>query len=113
MNLAEQLTALTSLRDSDGWRILKDRMERELLASTMAVARNPNVTSDELRYRQGIAYAVSQLLGLPEALIALVENELRIQQAMSGVKSTQPDTTPKKPRSRQQKSNVNGNSSVS
>lgn len=74
-----KLNALDALTKSKGWVLLRETMERELLAAAMAIAKNPEMTEKEVDFRRGSIWAAERLLHLPETLRRSVETELLLE----------------------------------
>lgn len=89
MNPKSKAIALDKLLKTQGWRIIKEVMEQEVVDAAMAIAEQPNMTLDEINFRRGSIWAAKSLLDLPEKLKMQLEAEL----ALHKDDSVSPDNT--------------------
>lgn len=66
------------MRDSRGFEILKQTLEREIVAAAMQFADNPLMPEKEIDFRRGAIYACRNLLHSVDHLIQHRENDYLI-----------------------------------
>ena len=76
--LRRDVDELKALRDSRGFQIVKETIEREILAAAMQFADNPLMPEKEIDFRRGAIYACRNLLMSVDHLIQHRENDLLI-----------------------------------
>lgn len=77
-NQKADLKAIQELTKSRGWAIIRDVMEREVVAAAMAIAENPNMTLDEINFRRGSIWAGKQLVDIPSRLTRVFEADIAL-----------------------------------
>lgn len=74
-----ELRALDKLKSDRGWKIVERVMQEEQMAAAMAIASSANMTEKEIDFRRGAIWAASQLLNLPDRLMARLENDIALE----------------------------------
>lgn len=80
MTIEQQIKAVKALIESDGWRLLSQKLSEELVTASLSMAQNPRLSHDEIQYQRGAIWAASNLPGIPARMLASLENELLMQQ---------------------------------
>lgn len=80
-DLQRDLRKLRDLLDSRGWTLLREAMERDIVAAAMAIANDPRMPLDEINFRRGAIWAGHQLLKLPDALAARLAASLALAES--------------------------------
>jgi hypothetical protein len=75
MTPASKIKAIDGLTKSQGWNVLREIMEEEILQAAMQIADNSNMTLDEINFRRGSIWAAKTMLDLPERLRMKLEAE--------------------------------------
>ena len=75
MTPASKIKAINGLTKSQGWNVLREIMEEEILQAAMQIAENSNMTLDEINFRRGSIWAAKTMLDLPERLRMKLEAE--------------------------------------
>jgi len=75
MTPASKIKAIDGLTKSQGWNVLREIMEAEILQAAMQIAENSNMTLDEINFRRGSIWAAKTMLDLPERLRMKLEAE--------------------------------------
>ena len=75
MTPASKIKAIDGLTKSQGWNVLREIMEDEILQAAMQIAENSNMTLDEINFRRGSIWAAKTMLDLPERLRMKLEAE--------------------------------------
>jgi hypothetical protein len=70
--------SLDALVKSQGWRVIREVMEREVVDAAMAIAEQPTMSLDEINFRRGSIWAAKSLLDLPEKLQMQLTAELAL-----------------------------------
>lgn len=82
-NAKADLKAIQDLTKSRGWAIVREIMEREIVAAAMAIADNPTMTLDEINFRRGSIWAGKQLLDVPGRLTRVLEADVVLDQTVA------------------------------
>lgn len=83
MTLKRKIKTITALAEHDGWRIVHEVMEKEILQLALSMARTTDMTQQQMDFQRGAIWAAEQLLNLPDRLIQKLEGELSLEEAMS------------------------------
>jgi hypothetical protein len=75
MKPASKIKAIDGLTKSQGWRVLREVMEQEILQAAMQIAETPSMPLDEINFRRGSIWAAKTMLELPERLRMKLEAE--------------------------------------
>lgn len=86
----ELLTSVKEMKDSKGWAACADIMRDEITQAAYQMADNPRMPVDEMHFRRGAIWAARKLLELPEAIVARLENELTLENALKKARSAEP-----------------------
>lgn len=78
MTPKRKLEALRKLKKNDGWSVIHEVMEQELVALAKKVGQSPSMPMDQIRFSQGALWAAERLLDLPDRLITKLENDERL-----------------------------------
>lgn len=68
--------AIRALIASDGWSLLRRRMDQERALFIHQLASANTMSESELHWRRGVLWAAERLLQMPELFLAQLENEL-------------------------------------
>lgn len=75
-----QIKAISNLQSSDGWQLIKQVMEDEILQAAMQIGENPNMELNEINFRRGAIWAANRMLEMPNRLKIKIENEVALSQ---------------------------------
>ena len=75
MTSKSKIKAIDGLTKSQGWRVLREVMEQEILQAAMQIAETPSMPLDEINFRRGSIWAAKTMLELPERLRMKLEAE--------------------------------------
>lgn len=78
MTPRQKLKAIDELLASDGWRLLSEVMQQEILGAAMGMASSAQMSQDEMHFRRGSIWAANQLVELPARLRHKFESEASI-----------------------------------
>ena len=79
MKPKQAVDKLTTLKKSDGWKIIDEVMKEEILTASFQLSENRNMTMDEINFKRGAMWAARQLKELPDKLILKYKNELALE----------------------------------
>jgi hypothetical protein len=79
MKPKQAVDKLTTLRKSDGWKIIDEVMKEEILTASFQLSENRNMTMDEINFKRGAMWAARQLKELPDKLILKYKNDLALE----------------------------------
>lgn len=83
MTKNEQQRVLEELLSSQGWGIIQEKMNAEILSAAYQLSDNKGMTVDEIHFRRGAMWAARRMLELPTNMKMLIDNELLMDAAMS------------------------------
>tara|TARA_B100002019_G_C20899894_1_gene417589 strand:- start:262 stop:528 length:267 start_codon:yes stop_codon:yes gene_type:complete len=86
MNKLEQKRKIQELLKSDGWGILAQKMQEEILSAAYQMAENKMLTIDEINFRRGAMFAARRLMELPTNLDMLLDNEILMESSEAELK---------------------------
>ena len=75
MTSKSKIKAIDGLTKSQGWRIMREVMEQEIVQAAMQIAETPTMPLDEINFRRGSIWAAKTMLELPERLRMKLEAE--------------------------------------
>lgn len=75
---ARDLRALETLLASRGWALLREIMEKEVLAASRAIAGSASMPIDEIHFRRGAIWAGTQLLEMPQRVRMRLEADVAL-----------------------------------
>lgn len=75
MTPKSKIKAIDGLTKSQGWRVMREVMEQEILQAAMQIAETPSMPLDEINFRRGSIWAAKTMLELPERLRMKLEAE--------------------------------------
>ena len=81
-----KLKAVKELK-SNGWRVMVEVMQEEILASAMSIADSAKMDVDEINFRRGSIWAAKQLLEMPIRLRVRLESEAALDAVDDSKKS--------------------------
>ena len=81
MTTEEQLRIITELSDSPAWQLIRRTMLDEIERATRAHIDPSRSNRDDLNFERGAIWAAYRLVGIPERLKALLENQLLMERA--------------------------------
>lgn len=76
MTPEQKIKAVKDLLESDGWRLLQETLESELVTASLALATNARLSHDEIQYQRGAIWAASKLPTIPHRMLVTLENEV-------------------------------------
>ncbi len=79
MKPKQAVDKLTTLKKSDGWKIIDEVMKEEILTASFQLSENRNMTMDEINFKRGAMWAARQLKELPDKLILKYKNDLALE----------------------------------
>jgi len=85
--IEEKIKAVKGLQESEGWNILREVMEQEVLNAAFHLSEQRDLSLEEIHYRRGSMWAARKLLDVPTALIMKLENELMMEAAQQSADS--------------------------
>ena len=77
---------IQELLKSDGWGILSQKMQEEILSAAYQMAENKMLTIDEINFRRGAMFAARRLMELPTNLDMLLDNEILMESSEAELK---------------------------
>lgn len=86
MDLKQKKTALTSLEQlhkSNGWAVLRERMDEELMAALRALASPAPMAAEDVHFRRGALFAALALVSMPDKLINNLKSEIAFEEALA------------------------------
>ena len=87
MNKVEQKRKVQELLKSDGWGIIQQKMQEEILSAAYQMAENKMLTIDEINFRRGAMFAARRLMvELPKNLDMLLDNEILMESSEADLK---------------------------
>ncbi len=75
MKPKQAIDKLTSLKKTDGWKIIDEVMKQEILTASFQLSENRDMTLEEIHFKRGAMWAARQLKELPDRLIMKYSNE--------------------------------------
>ena len=75
MKPKQAIDKLTSLKKTDGWKIIDEVMRQEILTASFQLSENRDMTLEEIHFKRGAMWAARQLKELPDRLILKYSNE--------------------------------------
>lgn len=79
MKLTAKVRHIETLRRSDGWKVLRQIMQEEMVIAATHIAKNRAMTMDEINFRRGAIWAAEQLLNLPDRVLQELETQLLME----------------------------------
>lgn len=86
MKPRQAIDKLTSLKKSDGWKIVATVMDEETLNAAIQLSEFRDLPLEEIHFRRGAMWAARQLRDMPEKLIMKYENDLALDEANKEIK---------------------------
>ena len=62
MTPKSKIKAIDGLTKSQGWRVMREVMEQEILQAAMQIAETPSMPLDEINFRRGSIWAAKTML---------------------------------------------------
>ena len=84
MNVKSKIKDIIALNESKGWGHVNEVMRDEILTLALSMARNPEMTQQQMDFQRGAIWTAEQLLNLPQRLIHKLEGELSLEEANKG-----------------------------
>ena len=75
MKPKQAIDKLTSLKKTDGWKIIDEVMKQEIMTASFQLSENRDMTLEEIHFKRGAMWAARQLKELPDRLIMKYSNE--------------------------------------
>ena len=75
MKPKQAIDKLTSLKKTDGWKIIDEVMKQEILTASFQLSENRDMTLEEIHFKRGAMWAARQLKELTDRLILKYSNE--------------------------------------
>ena len=79
MKPKQAVDKLTTLKKSDGLKLIDEVMKEEILTASFQLSENRNMTMDEINFKRGAMWAARQLKELPDKLILKYKNDLALE----------------------------------
>jgi len=86
MKPRQAIDKLSSLKKSDGWKIVSTVMDEETLNAAIQLSEFRNLPLEEIHFRRGAMWAARQLRDMPEKLIMKYENDLALDEVSKDIK---------------------------
>ena len=86
MKPRQAIDKLSSLKKSEGWKIVSTVMDEETLNAAIQLSEFRNLPLEEIHFRRGAMWAARQLRDMPEKLIMKYENDLALDEASKDIK---------------------------
>lgn len=83
MTFKRKIKDIIELSESKGWSHVNEVMRDEILQLALMIARNKEMSAQEIDFNRGAIWAAEQMLNLPERLIRKLEGELSLEEATS------------------------------
>mgnify|MGYP007047387769 CR=1 FL=1 len=83
MTVKRTIKEIIELAESKGWAHVNEVMKDEILQLALMIARQKEMTAQEIDFNRGAIWAAEQLLNLPEKLIRKLEGDLSLDEATS------------------------------
>jgi len=80
MTPRQKLKAIDELMASDGWRVLSEVMQQEIVGAAMGMASSAQMSQDEMHFRRGSIWAANQLAELPGRLHHKFQSEASLSE---------------------------------
>lgn len=84
MTPRQKLKAIDELMASDGWRVLSEVMQQEIVGAAMGMANSAQMPQDEMHFRRGSIWAAKQLIEMPVSLRRKLESDAVIHESGHG-----------------------------
>jgi len=91
MTIKNDIQELKALAASKGWIKINEIMEGEILQLALRMARNAEMSQQQMDFQRGSIWAAEQLLNLPSKLIVKLEGDLTLEETMRQGPSTEND----------------------
>ena len=91
MTIKNNIQELKALAASKGWIKINEIMEGEILQLALRMARNAEMSQQQMDFQRGSIWAAEQLLNLPSKLIVKLEGDLTLEETMRQGPSTEND----------------------
>ena len=75
MKPKQAIDKLTSLKKTDGRKIIDEVMKQEILTASFQLSENRDMTLEEIHFKRGAMWAARQFKELPDRLILKYSNE--------------------------------------
>ena len=66
--------------DSEGWRLIKDEIQKQIYEHTIAFASKTEMSIHEIDYRRGALLTLNGFLTYPDKLLESLENQLPLNE---------------------------------
>ena len=76
--------AIEEMLKSEGWVALQEEIRKSILQAAYQLADNQNMPLEEVHFRRGSMWAARKFLELPEAVSAILQNEILLDAANRG-----------------------------
>ena len=87
MTKQEQARILDELLSSNGWGLLHQKMQDEIISAAYQLSENKQLTTDEMHFRRGAMWAARRMIELPTNMKMLIDNELLMDAATAGAET--------------------------
>lgn len=84
MNLVEKRRrrdAVKALIASDGWAIVKEYVEKDILLAARQLAADPTMPHDVVTFRRGSMFAADALVSTPDRIFVVLDNQITLEEA--------------------------------
>ena len=80
MTPRQKLKAIDELMASDGWRVISEVMQQEIVGAAMGMANSAQMPEAEMHFRRGSIWAANQLVDLPTRLRHKLQSEAALSE---------------------------------
>jgi len=84
MTNKQKYEQLEKLLKTQGWTVLQEEMRKSILQAAFQLAERSDMPVDEMHFRRGAMWAAKKFLDLPEAVKALLNNEILMEAVQKG-----------------------------
>ena len=83
MTVKNKIKDIIALSETKGWAHVNEIMQAEILQLALMIARQKEMSAQEIDFNRGAIWAAEKMLNLPEMLIRKLEGELSLDEATS------------------------------
>jgi len=84
MTKKQKYEELEKLLKTQGWTILQEEMRKSILQAAYQLAERSDMPVEEMHFRRGAMWAAKKFLDLPEAVKALLNNDILMEAVQKG-----------------------------
>jgi len=83
MTPKQKIKALDGLMSSEGWALVVETMQQEILGAALNMANTAQMSEDEMHFRRGSIWAAKQLVDLPGNMRQRLESETSLNERLN------------------------------